>query len=148
MDCFNSMQVRLDKFAALPAADRALLLRSLILIAGVRIALWILPFRTIHRWTVNTASRARKRAPLCRRPIPVLTTIVQVVARRVPDASCLTQALATQILLAQAGHPSALRIGVQRDAGKFKAHAWVECGGRIVIGDVPGLDEFTVLPGI
>jgi len=44
---------------------------------------------------------------------------------------------------------STLRIGVARaeNGGPFRAHAWVECGGKVVIGgDV--LAEYTALPPI
>jgi hypothetical protein len=71
-----------------------------------------------------------------------------VVARQyVPVATCLTQALAGQILLTQHGEPALLRIGVAKnEAGKLEAHAWVESRGRIVIGALPELVRYTPLP--
>lgn len=60
---------------------------------------------------------------------------IERLARLVPGASCLTQALALQWLLARAGHASDLRIGVRQDeSGAFSAHAWVSCNRRIVLG--------------
>ena len=61
---------------------------------------------------------------------------VEAAARVVPGAkSCLPQALAAQSLLLRHGFPSELKIGVARDgAGIFKAHAWVEIGGEVLIG--------------
>lgn len=72
---------------------------------------------------------------------------IERLARFVPGASCLTQALALQYLLARAGHASALHVGVRRDdAGAFAAHAWVSCNGRIVIGAATTrLADFTPL---
>jgi hypothetical protein len=56
---------------------------------------------------------------------------VTAAARRVPGTRCLAFALALRGLLAQAGMPADLRIGVAAgDARSLKAHAWVECGGR------------------
>ncbi|MBI1403140.1 MAG: lasso peptide biosynthesis B2 protein [Porphyrobacter sp.] len=56
-------------------------------------------------------------------------------ARLVPGASCLTQALALQWLLARAGHASEIAIGVRQEpGGTFRAHAWVTCNTRIVLG--------------
>jgi len=56
-------------------------------------------------------------------------------ARFVPGASCLTQALSLQVLLARRGLHSRLCIGVRKGAASaFEAHAWVERGGRVLIG--------------
>jgi hypothetical protein len=70
-------------------------------------------------------------------------------ARAVPGASCLTQALALQYLLARAGHACELHVGVKRDAkGQFAAHAWVSCNGRIVLGaEGTRLADYTALAG-
>lgn len=60
---------------------------------------------------------------------------VAAAARFVPGASCLTQALAGQYLLARKGNMSNIRIGVERDTGKqLKAHAWLVSGNHIVLG--------------
>ena len=60
---------------------------------------------------------------------------VAAAARFVPGASCLTQALAGQYLLARQGSTSNIRIGVERDTGKqLKAHAWLISGNHIVLG--------------
>jgi hypothetical protein len=60
---------------------------------------------------------------------------IERLARLVPGASCLTQALALQYLLARGGHACKIHVGVRGDAaGAFAAHAWVTCNGRIVLG--------------
>lgn len=70
---------------------------------------------------------------------------IERLAPAVPGASCLTQALALQWLLARAGHGSDLNVGVARDAdGTFRAHAWLTCNGRVVIGTAgTRLSDFT-----
>jgi hypothetical protein len=51
------------------------------------------------------------------------------------------------MLLARIGQPAALRIGVARsEEGRFQAHAWVESQGRIVVGKLPDLRRYAVLP--
>jgi hypothetical protein len=53
----------------------------------------------------------------------------------VPDATCLTQALAVQMLIERHGITTRLHIGVVRDSGHaVRAHAWVESRGVTVIG--------------
>jgi hypothetical protein len=89
----------------------------------------------------HTASEAGDQA--CMRQV---VWAVTVASRYVPAATCLTQALATQILLSRRGHPTSLRIGVGRsEAGEFQAHAWVECQGRVVIGGIKALSRYTPL---
>lgn len=72
---------------------------------------------------------------------------IERLARLVPRASCLTQALALRYLLARAGKACEIHVGVRRDAaGAFAAHAWVTCNGRIVLGAAgTRLSDFTPL---
>jgi hypothetical protein len=57
----------------------------------------------------------------------------------------LSQALATQILLARAGEASELRIGVARSGNReVRAHAWLETHGQIIIGEPLGGDLVTL----
>jgi Transglutaminase-like superfamily len=43
--------------------------------------------------------------------------------------SCLVESLTLWYLLRRQSLPATLRIGVRKPAGKFEAHAWVECEG-------------------
>ena len=75
-----------------------------------------------------------------------MASSVRRVSRYVPAASCLTQALATQVLLGRRGQVSSLRIGVTRSAeGELKAHAWLESNGEIIIGRVKDPLRYAVL---
>jgi hypothetical protein len=136
-----------------PAAWR-LAWRALRLVLWVRLALWRRPYARVRAELRARGAAARPAAPilvagddLARDP-EALAWAVGAVARRVPKASCLTQALALEALLAAAGRASDLRIGVARRAdGSFEAHAWTELEGRILIGALPGMERFAVLPG-
>lgn len=72
---------------------------------------------------------------------------IERLARLVPRATCLTQAMALQWLLARSGHASELFVGVRQAAGgQFEAHAWVSCNQRIVLGAATTrLADFTPL---
>ncbi|WP_245467283.1 MULTISPECIES: lasso peptide biosynthesis B2 protein [unclassified Mesorhizobium] len=60
---------------------------------------------------------------------------VAAAARLVPGASCLTQALAGQYLLARQGNASKISIGIERGTGsELRAHAWLMSGNHIVLG--------------
>lgn len=74
---------------------------------------------------------------------------VTMASRCVPQATCLTQAIAAQLLLAWRGYPTHLRIGVAKGEGeRFRAHAWVESHGRVIIGGSESLLRYTPLPSL
>lgn len=62
---------------------------------------------------------------------------VRTAARLVPGATCLTQASAGQLLLAQRGHSSIVRLSlpVQSTAqGRLAPHAWLLADNTILLG--------------
>ena len=71
---------------------------------------------------------------------------METTARSIPKASCLTQALAAQVMLERAGEHPELKIGVATDRGEFEAHAWLELHGRPLVGD-HDLDRYARLEG-
>src|SRR5262245_50506736 len=140
----------LRRFLRLPAGDRALLIRTTLLLVVARVALWVLPF-VVARRLLTPARATRSPADPRRSTWPSTERIAWAIAhahRVVPRANCLPQALAAEALLTRAGHPVDLRIGVVKTKqGGLEAHAWVESEGRLVVGDLTqGLDSFTPLP--
>jgi hypothetical protein len=137
---------RLHRFLRLPAADRSLLIRSVLLVGAARLALSALPFHTARRLFAR-----RARQPLA--PHPTTERIGWAIAaakRFIPRGNCLPQALAAESLLARSGYPVELRIGVLKThQGRLEAHAWVESDGRLVVGDLTqGLSAYTPLPAL
>jgi hypothetical protein len=127
--------------------------RGLLLLAGpvvlvVRIVLWILPSPSILR-IVRRFSDVRARETHSRRPpAERVAWAVEAVSRRIPQATCLTQALSAQLLLRRFGYDSRLCLGVARTArGEFRAHAWLERDGAVLIGGTE-LSGFTRLPAL
>ncbi len=130
------------KFFFLRPQEQRLLLRAVLLLWVCRLGLWLLPFKTLRSLV------AKFTFPSKRNPAKIDTIIwaVAVASRYVPAATCLTQALAGQVLLNQHDAPALLRIGVAKnERGTFQAHAWVESEGRIVIGNSPELFRYTRL---
>ena len=124
------MMRRLKRFATLASQDRILFLRALLLVSAIRAGLCLLPFRVVQRLT---ARACRDAAAI--QPAGLYVWAVRAASRCVPGASCLTQALAAQVLLARSGYDSRIEIGVTKDEQRrFRAHAWVVCGNEIVIG--------------
>jgi hypothetical protein len=128
--------------------QRGLLLRAFFLVAAVRLALWTLPSRFVLRYALLWNERAKLRPTPGEPPADLVAWAVRAASRRIPEASCLTQALAGQIFLGMHGYDSQIHVGVAREEeGRLSAHAWLEVEGRILIGD-HGLDRYTRLPDI
>jgi hypothetical protein len=138
------------KFMRLPAAERWLLVKAALLLAAIRLGLGLLPFQTLRRllgkvteaptgWLQEADQSSADR----------VVWAVEVASRYLPAAgTCLTQALVAQVLLARRGHPGLLHIGVVKgEEGQLEAHAWLESGGRIVIGESE-LDRYTPLAAL
>lgn len=124
---------RFRKLLALSRADKLLLVRCLPVVAVTKLGLVILSYRTLKRWIPDRAPVPADQATV--EELRRTAWGVRNAARLVPGATCLTQALAAQFLLARAGHRSQIRIGVAKDAeGKFLAHAWLISDGRVLLG--------------
>jgi hypothetical protein len=153
LNCYRGLDRRLDgefrliplrTFVSLPRAERRLILRTLPLVAAIRVALWVAPLRRVGRMI-----RACERLPFSvpsDLPVSRLEWAVRAASRRVPMASCLTQALALQFLLARSGRSSEIHIGVKKDAqAGFQSHAWVECEGRMLLSTPSEIAEYSHL---
>jgi hypothetical protein len=129
--------------------ERRLLLVGGVVVACVRILLWLLPFKRVVWLVERTALRSARVAPirLLEDTSIAMAWAVTTAARYVPRATCLTQALAAQWLFAWFGHPTLLRIGVAKgNDTALRAHAWLEGEGRVVVGgESLEEDEYAVL---
>lgn len=126
---------RLRRLVRLPAAERGLLVKAAILLWAIRLGLWLLPFQTLRALLVRVARPPAGSPPRDPSVPDRIAWGVAVASRYLPRATCLTQALAAQALLARNGHPACVRIGVATTgARQFHAHAWVESQGRVVFG--------------
>ncbi len=125
---------RVARFLALPSAEQRLVLAAAGLLAGVRVGLWVLPFRRVHGAVGALANDPGIRTGRT----PSVERIVWAVGAAdclVPRTTCLVRALAAHALLGRHGHPSELKLGVAGGGGRgFEAHAWLEHDGRVVIG--------------
>ena len=138
----------LSKFRQVHPSDRHLLAEAALVVPIIRLALTVLPFRTMHR-VIGAATRWLRRQPSAAPRDPErITWAVSTIARRVPAATCLTQALGGTLLLVRRGHSPVLRVGVAKnDDGTLRAHAWLECDGETILGaPVPG--AFALFPPV
>ena len=125
----------------LSSAERGLLLKAGILLAIYRIALWVMPWK---RLAVSRPSPGESHTD--RSSVETLEWAVRTAHRRVPFATCLTQALALHHLLARAGYESSIHIGVAKTVGRgFEAHAWVEYGGVTLLSSPSEIAHYSRL---
>lgn len=128
---------RIARFFELAPSDRALVLRTLAPLVVMRAATWTVTFARVKR-IADAMSRPIRTDATAGRPAPErIAWAVANMSRVVPRGhNCLVRALATGIVLKRYGYPSELKIGVMKPAdGRFEAHAWLESGGSVVIGD-------------
>jgi histidinol dehydrogenase len=95
---------------------------------------------------VRLASLAQGRAARDQAKIVIgdVVTAVDRAGRYVPGGTCLSKSLALAWMLRGRGIAAAVRIGV-KSAGRFEAHAWVECDG-VAIPDPSGVEaRFTAI---
>ena len=138
----------LRKFLRLSSTERYMLLRATLLLGTIGLGLRFLPFGTF--WSIF----ARMSSPACaisagagRAYLNRVVWAVSAAGRHMPGGGrCLFQALAAKVLLSRRGLPALLRIGVDRRGERgMQAHAWVECGGRVVIGGADDLSSYAPL---
>jgi hypothetical protein len=131
---------RLAKFLRLSTSEQFLLLRAVMIVAAIRVGLWVLPFRVMQRFTFK--ARKKKRTQYS---IEQFVWAVRATSRYVPRATCLTQAMAAQTLLSRAGYNPQVKIGVAKNEKKlFEAHAWLVLGDQVLIGGME-VERYTAL---
>ena len=100
-------------------------------VAFLRAALCLPPFVRLRDYLARRAARHPIRQDI---PVAHLVWAVRTTAAYIPRATCLTQALAAKYQLERSGHCARIHIGVAKENGQFRAHAWLECEGEIVLG--------------
>jgi hypothetical protein len=127
---------------ALAPADRRLLAETVLVMLRVRAGLLVLGYPALRR-RLDRSRPSRHPSP---QTSDRVAWAVAAVARRLPGTTCLVQSLAAYALLRRRGHSPELHIGVRGRGGDtampLDAHAWVECEGRVVAGELDDLAEY------
>lgn len=139
-----SLRNKLSRVRHMSGAERWLIAEAVFSLGAARAMILLVPFRWIAPW-LERKPRGSGRPT---EPDPVLTGSVRravtITANHVPwNAVCLPQAMAAKFMLARRGCPSTLHLGVARTgADALTAHAWLEAGNAIVVGE-RGVDSVT-----
>ena len=126
---------KLRTYCRLSGPERRLALGSILLVALVRLGLWLMPLRTLERVCAYLGRPSRRGRAAEKREI---VWAVRLAGRYIPQSTCLVLALATRVLLGRHGYDAQVHIGVALDKKDekhdFRAHAWVESQGEVLIG--------------
>ncbi len=115
---------------------RRILVPAALMLGLLRVGLLCLPYRIVRRIVDRTSAWTAKYVIDVDRYQRELVWAVKTCGRYLlGDKPCLPEALAVQWFLRRRGIDTHLNIGVKKDAVEgFTAHAWIEQGGRIIIG--------------
>ncbi len=116
---------------------------SFLVIVLVRLGLWITTYQRVRAFLVRSCPSS----PQPEREVTVQRIVhaVERMARKVPDASCLTQSISAQALLSWKGIPTTISLGLRKVASgdSLDAHAWLTWNGHVVLqGDEEALEAF------
>jgi hypothetical protein len=134
---------KIRRFLGYPFRFKLLLMEAFVRLVAVSLLLRLTKFSATHRLWLHNSQKRLDPSPLT---VDEICRAVTMAARFVPGANCLVQAIVGRSVLRRAGHAAELRIGVSKKSEIFKAHAWVENAGGVVIGGT--VDQFTALPQI
>jgi hypothetical protein len=125
----------LSKWNSISGSAKIKLLHAAAVLVLVKTGLAILPFSTFRR-LFHWVSRSGTNQDLTSLQIEQTVWAVNTAANVLPLLLlCLPRALATKYMLRKVPCLS-LEIGIEVNPDKaFEAHAWVEKGGEIIIGD-------------
>ncbi|PEN14004.1 hypothetical protein CRI94_08110 [Longibacter salinarum] len=123
-------------------AERMALAEAFVVVPAAWAALRLVSFRRLLRTTRPPDGHVQWTAQHQR-----VCWAVQAVAKRwFPSRPCLVQALAALWLLRPRGVRPDLFLGVVREDGLFRAHAWLEVDGDVVLGGRRSPDVFQPFP--
>ena len=133
------MKDLLMKFFSLSTKEKLLLFEALIVLAFMRAAIFIFPFRYIASFLgqperFGESSEIQKGEKLF--STKTIGWSVSTVARYTPwKSTCLAQAFSGKWMLRQRGIKSTIFIGVLPLQNELKAHAWLKAGDLILTGE-------------
>ena len=136
MGWFHSKRAIWSQFLRLSWSERAVVIETLLLLPLVLVAQKLLGFdrcRAILERLGTRVGSSRRGASDVLTEARATSRLFDRGARHCPcRTSCTHRSLVLWWLLRRRGITSQLWIGVQKEANRFQAHAWVECLGHVL----------------
>lgn len=140
----------LRKFLGLTSLERRLLVGAWFLVIFVRAGLFFLPFRTMRAVQQAFARRVRtegNEAQAVGLDEKIAWAVNAACVRMPGHVTCLRRAIAATVLFNLCGVQVDMLLGVIRGEDKaVAAHAWVERSGKVVVGNLKDLQEYSTFP--
>lgn len=138
----------LFKFVVLSRQEKWLYLNTAFWLLAVKVGLYLLPFERLRGWLAHFDPPDDKLVDL-EEMRSIIQTIERIGQFLAPLRNCLLQALVGHRLLGRKGFNVQLKIGVLKHPGdQLAAHAWLEYQGRVILGDLRGLEQFAAFPAL
>lgn len=126
-----------------------LLIKTYLLLNGIRLTLRFLSFPQSQAWVARLSHRhgSANASPTGNGWYSVVWAIEKASRYSPGSVKCLARALTAEVLLKRRGYQPELRYGVLKSSAEtFQAHAWVELQGQTILGQLPDLKDYAVLP--
>ena len=123
-----------SSFLKLDISGKYVLFKAFFFLCSMRIMIWIFPFHYLQNLIKKFSYKPKEYMPH-NIPLERLIQAVEIMSRYMPKSTCLTRALAAQMLLSQYRYTSNVKIGVSKENGEFEAHAWLEVDNKIILGE-------------
>jgi hypothetical protein len=137
------------KFLKSPLAEKVLYAEAFLVVVFTGLILRVVPFRFLRKLLVQHLSADTIPGPANLAELQKIVRSVDFFSEFHPFASCLTRSLSALLLIKFNGEHAILKIGVAKDELEtFKAHAWLESNGRVIMGQVPSKTQYTVLDSL
>ncbi len=145
---FRKAPASVVRFVRIGAGEQVVFATALIAMIAARLALLFFPVQGIVAVS-NRLSRRWPARPDRRVPLFQAAKRITQAKRFCPFSTCLSETIAANFIMTRLGHEADLRIGVAKNAGKFEAHAWLECTDGVVIGNLsPEGKQYVRMPSL
>jgi hypothetical protein len=141
---------KIKKFMALSLEEKKLFVEAWYLLGVMRLALLVFSFKRLT-CAFEHMQQVKEETVLNEEQLQVAQligeSIIKAASHTPWESACLVQALAAQKMLHKRGIPGVFYLGAKKDQidkGNITAHAWTQCGEKIITGG-DGHKEFTIL---
>jgi hypothetical protein len=136
---------RLRRFVALSGADRSLLARAFVWLAIADVALR-LRLEGLDGWATSSSRTPEPASAAAFARAARYARWLHTAANHHPlRAECLHRSLVLHWWLRREGVASSLQIGVRKEDGELRAHAWIELNGHVINDQPAAVARFTPL---
>lgn len=140
------MKNKLFTFIKLNRTEKVFFFHALLLLVSYRIRLQTSSLEDLIKLVQKQSQSPHTRKSL---PLHQASKLIEAAASLVPFSTCLSNALAGQVLFTTHQHATRLHIGVRNTPSNgFEAHAWLTLDGTILLGHLPDLKTYRELPSI